>query len=390
MKSLQRSRIILVLIALAAIATALFSLWTRYAAIPGDNNPVAPPVTDQRSHVQEYIDTLTLEEKIAGLLILHTPSTNPDKLARFMEKHQTAGLILMDDNIPPTLREMSNLTTSIQNAAPANYPALIAIDQEGCSVKRLTTDTFPCAPTLGQQSPDATEQTFAQRSQLLERVGINLNFGIVADTTSNPESFIYPRVFGDDPQAVSTRVEAAVKGSTQHTLTTIKHFPGHGATIADSHSSIPTISLSKQQWLHREALPFEAGINSGVDVVMFGHLAYTHVDKRPATLSPAWHDIARDELGFEGLIITDDLLMLQQSGVSRYQKPADNAVFALQAGSTLLLFVNNHGSGETHIDISGLVAKIAKAVEDERLSEDTIDENLKQVLTVRKELRSTQ
>jgi beta-N-acetylhexosaminidase len=209
-------------------------------------------------------------------------------------------------------------------------------------------------------------------------VGITLNFGIIADTTANPASFIYDRVLGTTPESAAARVTAAVEASKNMTLSTLKHFPGHGETIADSHQTIPTIPLAYDQWLARDKPPFAAGIDAGADVVMAGHLRYSAVDSRPASLSKKWHDILRLDLGFKGVVITDAMGMLQDSGDPTYADAVRNAVLALQAGNTMLLYVTDPAPSP-QVLIDGIVV----AVKSGQLSESTITQAAKIALELR-------
>ncbi|USN53035.1 MAG: hypothetical protein H6759_02660 [Candidatus Nomurabacteria bacterium] len=265
-----------------------------------------------------------------------------------------------------------------------DFPYLIASDQEGCTVKRLKQDDYLCATALGKSPVASTTEAFAQRSNLLQQGGINVNFGIVADITSDQDSFIYPRVFSGNPTIAGDRIKAAVEGSKGKTLSTIKHFPGHGETAENSHFSIPQTDISKEAWLKGSAIPFKEGADA--DLVMFSHLIYTSVDDKPATLSKEWHRILTEEFGYKGLSITDDMIMLQESDDPTYADPIKNAIDALDAGNDLLLFVNNHGSKNSQIDIEALVTGIEDAVKDGRLKESDIDAKLERVLRVRKEL----
>ena len=146
-------------------------------------------------------------------------------------------------------------------------------------------------------------------------------------------------MLGTDPASASDRVAAAVTGERDVVQSTLKHFPGHGAAPGDSHTSIPTAPLTIDEWRAGPALPFAAGIGAGAELVMTGHLAYPAVDPAPASLSPEWHRILRDELGFDGVIVTDDMLMLQRNEQPEFADPGENAVRAVEAGSDLLLYV---------------------------------------------------
>lgn len=339
------------------------------------------------SFVDKQLQSMTLRQKVSNLLILHTSGTNLDSIKEYLQKYQPAGLIFMKDNIPSTLDELSEMTKQLQTNP--ELPYLFAIDEEGGVVSRLDDDTFPAANELKSQPPSATESAFRQRSNILNQAGMNLNFGIVADTTSNSSSFIYKRVFGGDPTLVSKHVRAAVRGEKGFVLSTLKHFPGHGEAEADSHFSIPTTNITMEQWQKNDNPPFLGGIKEGAQFVMFGHLAYIQIDTLPASLSTKWHETLKDEDNFKGVSITDDMIMLQQSGDQNYLDPVKNAISALNAGNTILLYVLDHGGGATNIDPDIIIDGIVKAVNNGEIDIKIINENTRQVLNQRHDISDT-
>ncbi len=130
---------------------------------------------------------------------------------------------------------------------------------------------------------------------------------------------------------------AAVRGEQGLVNTTLKHFPGHGLSEADSHISIPSSDVTYKQWREVAAPPFESGITAGAEMVMVGHLLFPQIADEPASLSLRWHEILRKDLKFDGIIVTDAMEMLQGSGLPEYADPVANAVQTLRAGSTLIL-----------------------------------------------------
>jgi beta-N-acetylhexosaminidase len=130
-------------------------------------------------------------------------------------------------------------------------------------------------------------------------------------------------------------------------------------------------------------IPFKAGIDAGADLVMFGHLRYSAVDTVPASLSKKWHTILRNTLGFKGLAITDDMIMLQNSGDGAYMDPVSNAVSAIEAGNDLLLFVLDHGDPASQIDPNTLIDGVVAAVQRGQMSESVINDHARAVLGVR-------
>jgi beta-N-acetylhexosaminidase len=378
-------------VAALAVAVALSLLLggctpIRVPGAPGaaSSVPTDSPVDPFSGEARHRLAKMTLTEKVSSLLMLHQPGTDAARLGSFAADNGLGGLILMGDNVPDRPEALGKMTAGL--SADASLPLLIAIDEEGGEVARLKNDHAPGAVALRSQPVQATEDAFGSRGALLRSAGVSVNFGIVADVTSDPRSFLYGRVLGVDPAAASVRVAAAVAGERGRVLSTLKHFPGHGAAPGDSHRSIPSTALGYQDWLTDVAPPFKAGIAAGAQLVMFGHLAFPAVDARPASLSPAWHEILRRSLGFTGIAITDDMLMLQDTGLPEYADPTENAIAALAAGNTMLLYVLPADPGLVGIDVPALVAGIAAAVESGRIDRAMVDDAAYRLLVLRLEL----
>lgn len=367
----------------AILAVALAAPAAR--ADPG--SPTAePPVqgtvrvvaaSDPARAAHDLVAGMSTREKAAGVVMGHIPTADPAALSAYMTGTGIGGFILMGANIPGSESELRALTAAL-TLDPA-LPPLIAIDQEGGDVSRLPWDTFPAAVTLKDLPPDAARDAFAARAALLQRVGIGVNFGIVADVTDDRSMFIFRRALGTSPQAGAERVRAAVLGEGAETMSTLKHFPGHGAAPGDSHAGIPSSPLPREEWATTDRVPFQAGIDAGAPLLMFGHLSYPAVDPAPATLSAEWHRIARDDLGFRGVAITDDLGMLQASGIGEYQDPVANAVAALAAGNDMVLTVLYSSADTAPRIVDGIVA----AVESGSLPASRLDEAALRVATAR-------
>lgn len=326
------------------------------------------------------LSAMTLEQRVASMLMLHAPGTDPASLRAFVERYRPGGFILMGDNVPG-LAGLPAVTDAL--SPDPTMPLLIGIDQEGGDVRRIDEDAFPAADSLKGQPPAASESAFRARAAMLAAAGCSVNFGIVADETADPASFIYDRALGTTPDASAERVAAAVRGERGAVLSTLKHFPGHGEAPGDSHSTVPTTALGVEAWAATDALPFIAGIDAGAEVVMFGHLVYSAVDSAPATLSAAWHQRLRGDLGFSGITITDDMLMLQHTGLPEYQDPSENAIRAVAAGSTMLLYVLGADPSTTGVDPAALVADIAAAVRSGRIPEATVSDAALRLLNAR-------
>jgi len=370
-----------VIILLIVILDIGWIVWMLVDAGNQINMPVIYPI---KSYSDTRLANMSLKQKVSSLLILHTPGTDATVLRNYLNTHQPGGLIFMSDNIPETTDELVALTNELQTNTTILY--ILAIDEEGGIVKRLDADTHPAAIDLKNQSVSATMAAFTKRSTLLFKSGLNLNFGIVADITSDPTSYIYKRVFGGDPASVSERVAAAVKASKELTLSTLKHFPGHGETTADSHTSIPTTDITLDKWQLRDKPAFQMGIKAGANVVMLGHLRYSGVDDAPASLSSTWHDILKKQLGFNGLTVTDDMMMLQNSGETQFANPVDNAISALKAGNTMLLYVLGDDGTVANVSVNDLIDGIVTSVKSGQLKLDIINKNARKVIDVRRSL----
>lgn len=350
------------------------------APSPAPSMPAPPTAAEWAA---ERLEGMSLEQKAASLLMLHAPGTDPAPL-RALAAQGLAGLILMGDNIPDDPAALAALTAAVQSDPEAR--TLIGIDEEGGDVQRIPWDPAPGADALrGGSAADATA-AFRTRGEVLAAAGVDVNFGIVADVTDDPDSFIFDRVLGTDAANASPLVAAAVQGEQGLVGSTLKHFPGHGQAPGDSHESLPTSPLDLAQWQAIAAPPFQAGIDAGSEFVMTGHLVFPAVDAAPASLSTEWHRILREELGFEGVVVTDDMLMLQHNGLADYQDPGENAIRAVAAGSDVLLYVLPEDPSEFGISVDGLTRALADAVRSGRIPEARVDDAALRVLTLRREL----
>ncbi|MGF6823329.1 beta-N-acetylhexosaminidase [Microbacterium sp. ZKA21] len=320
--------------------------------------PTPTPTPTPKTEIQlaaERVAEMPLREQAALVTMGYADGTDPSALAAYVAGGPR-GLILMGNNIPASPEQLRSLTDAVHAASP---DALIATDEEGGDVARLPWDDLPSARTLKDEDAVAAQAAFSARGQLLDQGGIDINFGVVADVPRSDGSFIFRRSYGTDPRAVAERVAAVVTGEKGLVATTLKHFPGHGAAEGDSHHAIPTTGLSLDEWRAVDALPFQAGIDAGAELVMMGHLRFTSVSDRPATLSPEWYGILRDELGFTGVAVTDDLGMLLSSGDPAYADPVTNAVMAVDAGADMVLTIAGSSPDTATRIIDALAARSA-------------------------------
>jgi len=243
------------------------------------------------------------------------------------------------------VREMNAL---FREAAP-ELPAFITLDQEGGSVERLTRDVgfaeIPNAATVAaRNSPAEAQAIYARMAAGIAELGFSVNFGPVADLDTNPDNQIiarFGRAFGRDAETVIAYDRAFIAAHREAGLITVlKHFPGHGSSTADSHEGFVDITRS---WAPAELEPYRALIAEGLaDMVMVGHLYhadYAEGDgETPSSLSPRWIDgVLRDELGFEGVVISDDLEM---GAIRDHFSLEQTVVKAVEAGMDVLLFSN--------------------------------------------------
>lgn len=390
MRVIRSARLPLVLTAVLFAMTACASSPTGDdAASPAADtpapSPTAAPIDPIAAWVDERMSQLTMEQKAAALLMVHAPGTDPAPLRAYVDAG-VSGLILMGDNVPAGPAELGALTAAVQVDPEA--PVLIGIDEEGGEVQRLPWDSAPGAEAVRSEPPAAATAAFAARAGTLATSGVNVNFGIVADVTADPDSFIFGRVLGTDPAGSAERVAGSVAGEQGLVASTLKHFPGHGAAPGDSHSSVPSAPLTIDEWRAGPALPFASGIDAGAELVMTGHLSYPAVDPAPASLSPEWHRVLRDELGFDGVVVTDDMLMLQHNGLAEFADPGENAVRAVAAGADLLLYVLPADPASMGISVDGLVGAIVGGVQAGRITEEQLDDAVERVLTLRRALAS--
>lgn len=371
----------------ATVAVAVAALVGCTAASPVSAAPPHPwapaadadPVDPDAAYVAARLADMSTLERAASVVMIRVPSLDPATARAAVAASGVGGVILMGGDTRYSVEASAALTAAL--VVDPGLPPLTAVDQEGGIVARLP-DDGPSARQLAGEPPEAAREAFAARARLVAAAGIAVNFGIVADVTGDARSFLAPRVFGADAASVAERVAAAVAGEQGTVLSTLKHFPGHGGAPGDSHALIPSTAMGLEVWRATEEPPFRAGIDAGAELVMLGHLRYTAVDDAPASLSSAWYALLRDELGFDGVAVTDDLSMLEASGVPAYADPTANGVAALAAGADLLLFVGP-------VDPGALAARIADAVAAGEIPAQRLEDAARRVLELRRAIATS-
>ncbi len=342
----------------------------------------APPTTIDPLVVM--VESMTIEEKVGQMFMPLFGGTqagdpaDPNTPAGFVAAYHLGGVIYLGPNITGADQTRA-FSADLQAAGPEGIGLLIAVDQEGGRVARVSdgVTAMPSARTLAGEGEAAVEAASQQSAIELSAQGINFVLAPVADLTDSNAGVIGNRSYSADPAVASTMVSAAVRGLQGNGVgAVVKHWPGHGDTTIDSHLSLPTIDVSEEVWRARERVPFAAAVDQQVAGVMIGHLAFPALDPsgEPATVSSVLIDeLLRGDLGFEGIVITDALDMGAVSGQDR----AELAVRSVEAGVDILL---------APPDLLAARAGVLDAVSSGRISEERIDESVLRILREKERL----
>jgi beta-N-acetylhexosaminidase len=337
---------------------------------------------------QYFSFSQSLEDKVGQLFIvgIHGKQLTPTSLKQ-LNTIKPGGIILFRHNLS-TPYGTYKFNSSLNDWAEKNalLPLLIGTDQEGGVVSRIKTiPRAPSAAILGRQQNMSRIENYATAvGQLMRAYGFNLNFAPVLDqTTSSYSDFIGTRAFSYDLDRIVNSSSAFATGiKRQGILTVGKHFPGHGNVLVDSHVGLPEVNLTKQQISSSSAIPFiELYKKDLLDAVMVGHLSFPKIDPRkiPATFSkPILNDFLRNDLSYQGLIITDDIEM-KAAGIS--EDPAERAILALEAGADMIMVAWNPKSQIAAFE------GIVNAVKSGRVTMERIHESLNRIQTAKTYLK---
>jgi beta-N-acetylhexosaminidase len=277
------------------------------------------------------------------LFIAGYPGEAPSEaFLKFVADEHIGGVILFGENCPTHLAARQHIETI--RARCGNNAPLVAIDQEGGRVCRLrgAPVEYRAASEYGRdKTPVRFAEQYSRAAVYMEALGININLAPVADIFLDPEnSCLKDRCFGETAEQVAQFVESAVTVSrTAGLLSCLKHFPGLGAAKNDPHKSTSEASYDRILWEQRERIPFAAGVTAGCDLIMTTHVRVPAFDKVIATGSERIvAELIRESLGFEGMVITDDLCM---NGAAELGDFGERTVAAFNAGHDLLLFGQN-------------------------------------------------
>lgn len=339
--------------------------------------PEPEPEPDPRQEtVQGLLADMTDEEKVGQLFFARCPAAGQ---AEKIEAYHLGGYLLFGrdfkDAAGDWLTEEQFTETLRSYQAASAIPLLIGVDEEGGAVARASRN-----PNLFEAKCKSPQALFAQggmeaieadalskNTRLLE-LGVNVNLAPVADVSTDPGDFIYDRAFGRDAKATAEYVRAVVENMDAAGVgSVLKHFPGYGNN-ADTHTGAALDERPWEQFITEDFLPFQAGIDAGAGAVLVSHNVASCMDAAlPASLSPEVHRVLRQDLDFEGVILTDDLAM---DAVDAYARDGSAAVLAVLAGNDMILTT----------DFETQIPQVLAALEDGTIPRELLDQAVSRVL----------
>ena len=310
-----------------------------------ESEPVEP-VDLVKQKAEELLAGMTLEEKVGQMFIARCPET--DAASKVTQYHLGGYILFARDFTGKTKEEVTASIQSYQKTPFASSQELYTAG--GWDMIRSDTQ---------------------EKCQLLQSLGINLNFAPVCDVSQDPQDFIYARSFGQDAEQTTEYVRTVVQTMSQEQMgSVLKHFPGYGNN-SDTHTGIAYDERPIERFENSDFLPFQAGIDAGADMVLVAHNVVSCMDDQvPASISLPVHNILRNELEFDGVIITDDLVM---EGVRQFAGDAEIAVRAVQAGNDMLCCT----------DFEVQVPAVIKAVETGEITEERLNESVLRILKMK-------
>lgn len=306
------------------------------------------------------LKTLSQDEKIGQILLARTPDKNQ---ISDLVKYKFGGYVLYERDFKDKTRdEVIKYISGFQENA--NIPLLIAVDEEGGKVTRISSNPnlvntpFKSSSELYKEGGfEAIKEDTINKSKILSSLGINLNLAPVIDVANDPSSYIYDRTLKEDTKTTSSYAKTVIEASMGTNVSyTLKHFPGYGDN-ADTHTSMSTDNRTYAKIFEDDIPPFRAGIKAGAEAVLVSHNTVPALDKdNPASLSASVHNILRNDLSFTGVIMTDDLNMGAITD--------SNAIIkAILAGNDILIVT----------DYENAITQIKKGIEEGKISEAIID-----------------
>ncbi|MCM3786325.1 beta-N-acetylhexosaminidase [Neobacillus mesonae] len=332
---------------------------------------------------------MSLEEKIGQMIIGGFPGTELGSDAKtLIQEGKLGGVILFGPNISG----QEQLQTLINEIKASNQkdgiPLFVSVDEEGGRVTRLPEGKteFPSNQVIGAHgSAELSKQIGSVIGEEIAAFGFNLNFAPVLDIFSNPENTVIgTRSFGNNAEIVSDLGIATMQGMQEAgVVPAVKHFPGHGDTIVDSHVGLPVVDKTQEELNELELIPFKEAIDAGADIVMAAHIQYPNIDSSllPASLSKVMlTGILREEMGYDGIVITDDLEM---GAIQQHYGSGDAALMAIQAGADIVLFGHTPAKAEKAYDT------ILQAARTGELSQEQIDSKVLRIIRLKNKYELT-
>ena len=338
--------------------------------------------TEVKEGKEVSLSDLSLEEKVGQMIFAGIKGkVMTNETEKIISTHQVGGIILFKDNLKKANQSVTLLNAIKQENSNNKVPLFLGIDEEGGRISRLPELTkLPTNEEIGFRNDASFSYSIGKLlGKQLSAFGFNLDFAPVLDINSNPENpIIGDRSFGKDAQKVSELGIQTMEGiQSEQVIPVIKHFPGHGDTAVDSHKELPIIQKSLNDLQGLELIPFKKAINQGTEVVMTGHILLPKIDPTyPASLSEKIiKGILRKQLGYEGIIITDDMTM---KAIVNTFEIGEAAVSAVKAGNDIVLVAHDYANVIKAKDA------ILQAVKTGEISEQRIDESVNRILSIKK------
>ena len=318
-----------------------------------------------------YLVASDLESKISNMIVIGFDGYDIDKSSDLFE-HPLGGVILFDKNIQNP-KQLEKLIFKLKRFSKNRL--LVTVDEEGGLVSRIgKVEGFvktPSAKDIATKSKENAKKQYEKLAEMLSSLGINCNLAPSVDLSVNPQNRVIVknrRSYSKEPEVVVEYASIFIKEMQKKgVLSVIKHFPGHGSSMGDSHDGFVDVSDS---WKKKELIPFEKLIkNDLAKIVMTAHIYNKNIDKKyPATLSyKTNHDMLREHLGFKGVLISDDL---QMGAISKNYTLEETLKLAINSGVDLLLFANQISKS---VKIEEIIACVVKLVESGKIEIKTIE-----------------
>lgn len=328
--------------------------------------PELEVVEDKPDRIEETIANMSLRQKIAGLIIIGLEGTSVNtRIKQIWAEYPFGGVIIYERNY---IRDdwLKDFISELSELSKPEYPLLVCIDEEGGSITRLPGENFPAAAELALMGEEEAYHVGQAMAEKLTGFGIDVNFAPVLDINTDPRnSVIGSRSFGSEPDLVSDYGIALFKGMESGDVVPVgKHYPGHGSTLADSHVELPVLEKNRDELFAFELIPFKRAVEAGIPMIMTAHIVVSGIDDKPTTMSKTMIEILRKDLGFEGVIITDDLEM---GALTENYSWEEIILETFLAGADLLLIGHDY---DLQVEAVHILEEAFKSglISDERLS----------------------